>query len=402
MPHGLSVLRIALAAHGAVDSTLLSRECEVHLLLLLLLSRYSITSCHSLPLLLSSTQLLCNSLPPAHCRTTHLLFPSMTAGTRRSPRSSTSSTMTAAAQLTSDAKPDSSKRSSTSSANTTTARSDRDLMPPPPPKKRRTATPPQSPQPNSHRTPRSPSTQSAQSTDADDDAANGQRNYGEEGYWEDRYRRQLSRSKRQVAEEKKQGPDEDDEDDDDDVTSEWYYDWKTLTPLLDITATMRHSPVLDLGCGLSALFSDLIADGFTGPLLGIDSAPSVLTEQRGRFPPASNPNVSFTSRSLFSTAYLTATPSERHRYGLIVDKATSDGIMCATYTTQQSTPPLTAARRRRPAAHHSDVPHGGTLPGAWWDVRVCQRTGARQWMVQRSDAGWTDRGCGGSGGSSGW
>ena len=200
-------------------------------------------------------------------------------------------------------------------------RSDRELMPPPPPKKRRTAAQPPSPQ-----------TQPAAQLQlvGGMESMMGQRNYGEEGYWEERYRRQLERAKRQQREEKQRSEAEEDEDDDDDVTSEWYYDWNTLTPLLDITAAMRHAAVLDLGCGLSTLFADLIADGFTGPMLGIDSAPSVLAEQRGRFPPASYPSVSFSPRSLFSTAYRTASPSERHRYGLIVDKATSDGIMCST------------------------------------------------------------------------
>ena len=198
-------------------------------------------------------------------------------------------------------------------------------MPPPPPKKRRTVTPPQSP----HTPPPTPLTRAA-----DEEDTVGQRNYGEEGYWEERYRRQLERTKRrqQQRQEENTSAADEEEEDEDDVTSEWYYDWKTLTPLLDITHSMRHSPVLDLGCGLSSLFGDLIADGFTGPMLGIDSAPSVLTEQRSRFPPASSPNVSFSPRSLFSTTYLTASPSERHRYGLIVDKATSDGIMCSTHS----------------------------------------------------------------------
>ena len=268
------------------------------------------------------------------------------------------------------------QRPSPSSA--TVKRSDRDLMPPPPPKKRRAVTPPQSPQTQP------PPPSSPQSVG--DDETVGQRNYGEEGYWEDRYRRQLEKARRrdeqqqqqqQQQEERKSAandePEEEEEDDDDDdVTSEWYYDWKTLTPLLDITPSMRRSSVLDLGCGLSALFADLIADGFTGPMLGIDSAPSVLTEQRSRFPAASYPNVSFSPRSLFSTAYLTASPSERHRYGLIVDKATSDGIMCAsqaTHTQQGALLPIIAMYRM---VGHCLAP-GGTF--------VCV-------SVQEPDSGW--------------
>ena len=229
------------------------------------------------------------------------------------------STMTASQTL--PAATSDSKRSSPS-----TKRSDRELMPPPPPKKRRSLTQPPSPQTQ-------PVPQSQLRSAGGDDDSTGQRNYGEEGYWEERYRRQLDKAKRRERQQEEKRSAAEEDEDDDDVTSEWYYDWKTLTPLLDITPSMRQSPVLDLGCGLSSLFADLLADGFTGPMLGIDSAPSVLTEQRSRFPPASYPNVSFTPRSLFSTSYLTANPSERHRYGLIVDKATSDGIMCSTHLT---------------------------------------------------------------------
>lgn len=249
-------------------------------------------------------------------------------------------------------------------------------MPPPPPKKRRTLTPPQSP----HTQP------AAQQRSAGDDTESvGQRNYGEEGYWEERYRRQLERARhreQQRQEEKKSAAD-DEEDDDDDVTSEWYYDWKTLTPLLDITHSMRQSPVLDLGCGLSTLFADLIADGFTGPLLAIDSAPSVLTEQRSRFPPTAYPNVSFSPRSLFSTAYLSSVPSERHRYGLIVDKATSDGIMCSTHppTTTTTTTTTTAGQQYGAPASIIDMYRmvGHCLsPGGTF---VCV-------SVQEPDSGW--------------
>ena len=273
------------------------------------------------------------------------------------------------------------------------ARSDRELMPPPPPKKRRTVTPPQSPQ----TTPASP-----QSAASEDDAV-GQRNYGEEGYWEERYKRQLDKAKRreqqqQQREEKKSAPaNEDEEDDDDDVTSEWYYDWKTLTPLLDITPSMRQSPVLDLGCGLSALFSDLLADGFTGPLVAIDSAPSVLTEQRGRFPAAAFPNVSFISRSLFSTAYRSASPSEHHRYGLIVDKATSDGIMCASYIAQ---PPAQPASRTPPVLEmYRMVGHCLAPGGTFLCVSVQEPDSA--WCRELMMAGLIDGAEGGHGGLGG-
>ena len=262
--------------------------------------------------------------------------------------------------------PSNSKRVSSPS---TSRRSDRELMPPPPPKKRRSATPPQSPQPQ--RT--APTSQTAaERRAAEEEESVGQRNYGEEGYWEERYKRQLDRVKRREAQQQEEKKSAAEEDDEDDITSEWYYDWKTLTPLLDLTHAMRQSPVLDLGCGLSSLFAHLLADGSTGPMLGIHSAPSVLTEQRSRFPAASFPAISFSPRSLFSTAYLTATPSERHRYGLIVDKATSDGIMCSTYlATPAPTTQLPVIHMYRMVGHC--LAPGGTF--------VCV-------SVQEPDSGW--------------
>ena len=121
----------------------------------------------------------------------------------------------------------------------------------------------------------------------------------------------------------------------DDVTSEWYYDWVTLTPLLTIDRRMRESPVLDVGCGLSSLFSDLLASGFTGPFVGVDSSPSIIHQRRAQLPPTPPapsplPTLSFEQRDLFlfDAAFRASHPDEEARYGLVVDKATSDGMMC--------------------------------------------------------------------------
>ena len=153
------------------------------------------------------------------------------------------------------------------------------------------------------------------------------RAYDKQAYWEQRYRVQLSQQP--VSE------------DEADVTSEWYYDWQTLRPLLSFTAGLRSLPVLDLGCGLSSLFTELIADRFTGPLIGADTAPSVIREQRDRWAAAAQRDgssgigaavdVLFEQRDLFrfDAHWQSENELEHERYGLIVDKATSDGMMCS-------------------------------------------------------------------------
>ena len=153
------------------------------------------------------------------------------------------------------------------------------------------------------------------------------RAYDSQQYWEQRYQLQLS--ERPVSEEEA------------DVTSEWYYDWQTLQPLLSGIATLRSLPVLDLGCGLSSLFAELIADGFTGPLIAADSAPSVISEQTSRWACRAQQSgsgsgsaavdVRFEHRDLFkfNAGWRSRHPAEQDRYGLVVDKATSDGMMCS-------------------------------------------------------------------------
>ena len=159
------------------------------------------------------------------------------------------------------------------------------------------------------------------------------RDYHSEAYWERRYARQLQAAASTP-------PDAAAADDADDVTSEWYYDWQTLTPLLSISPRMRSSPVLDLGCGLSSLFDELIAAGFTGPFCGIDSSPSIIDRRRSLVPPAPSsspspsspapPSITFLSHDLFSFSPSSPPPPPLlpSHYGLIIDKATSDGMMC--------------------------------------------------------------------------
>ncbi len=69
----------------------------------------------------------------------------------------------------------------------------------------------------------------------------------------------------------------------DDTTLEWYYSYRDLKPLID-TAIKTHrnnnkaavSLIVDIGCGVSSLFPELTADGYTNArCVGIDYSPAV-------------------------------------------------------------------------------------------------------------------------------
>ena len=159
------------------------------------------------------------------------------------------------------------------------------------------------------------------------------RAYHLQGYWEHRARCQLT-SRSSAAAQSDAAID-----DADDVTNEWYYDFDTLRPLLSITPRMRQCAVLDLGCGFSTFLDELASAGFTGALVGVDSSPSIVAERRRRraAPPSPSSALSspvsstvFECRDLFAfnSDFRSARAEEESRYGLIVDKATSDGMMC--------------------------------------------------------------------------
>lgn len=139
-----------------------------------------------------------------------------------------------------------------------------------------------------------------------------QRDYDQQKYWNDRYATKLK------------GKNLTNDDDDDDHTDEWYFSYSDISDVLKsyIKQYHRHSPVLDVGCGLSKIFDELSNDYFTGPFIGIDYS-SVVINQCNKIK----------KKKVYQ--YLTIDMMQKQKpslpinsFGLIIDKGTTDGILC--------------------------------------------------------------------------
>jgi SAM-dependent methyltransferase len=136
-----------------------------------------------------------------------------------------------------------------------------------------------------------------------------QRDYDLQKYWDDRYAAKL----------KGESLDEDADD-----TDEWYFSYSDISDILKsyIKQSHRHSSVLDIGCGLSKIFDELSNDHFTGPFVGIDYS-SIVIKQCNKIKKNKN------------YYYLTLDMMQKQKpllpinsFGLIIDKAATDGILC--------------------------------------------------------------------------
>ena len=109
-----------------------------------------------------------------------------------------------------------------------------------------------------------------------------------------------------------------------------YFDYEELKPLLKgvVTKRMKHGAVLDLGCGVSYLFGDMLADGFDGSLTGIDYVSSVIRQQTKVYPVDLFPSIEFKE----CNALKLLSHFEKDSFSLIIDKATSDGMLCSPET----------------------------------------------------------------------
>jgi len=136
-----------------------------------------------------------------------------------------------------------------------------------------------------------------------------QRNYDQLKYWNDRYEAQLNGKNI---------------DDDDDHTDEWYFSYSDISDVLKsyLKQFHRHSPVLDIGCGLSKIFNELSNDHFTGPFIGIDYSPNVIN-QCNKIKRKKN-----YSYLLIDLMQKTKPSLPIDSFGLIIDKGTTDGILC--------------------------------------------------------------------------
>ncbi|CAF1685404.1 unnamed protein product [Rotaria magnacalcarata] len=139
-----------------------------------------------------------------------------------------------------------------------------------------------------------------------------QRNYEQQKYWNDRYAAKL------IGE-----TIDDDDDGDDDHTDEWYYSYSDIADVLQshLKKHHRHSPVLDIGCGLSKIFDELLNDHFLGPFVGIDYAPIVIKQCKKA---SRNNNIHYLILNMLQKR---KPDLSFDSFGLIVDKGTTDGIL---------------------------------------------------------------------------
>jgi hypothetical protein len=129
-----------------------------------------------------------------------------------------------------------------------------------------------------------------------------QRDYDRQKYWNDRYEAKLKGK---------------DVDEDNDHTDEWYFSYSDISDVLKpyLKQFHRHSPILDIGCGLSKIFDELSNDNFIGPFIGIDQCNKI----------KNNTNYSYLTLDMMQKQK----PSlPLNSFGLIIDKGTTDGILC--------------------------------------------------------------------------
>jgi SAM-dependent methyltransferase len=81
--------------------------------------------------------------------------------------------------------------------------------------------------------------------------------------------------------------------------------------------------VLDVGCGVSDIFHDMMQDGFTGKLIGVDNVPLVVERCQEKY--VQSPNVSFMVADIRKLTEHFSSES----IDIVLDKATSDGVLCS-------------------------------------------------------------------------
>mgnify|MGYP001039033740 FL=1 len=136
-----------------------------------------------------------------------------------------------------------------------------------------------------------------------------QRDYDQQKYWHDRYEAKFQGKKLDVN---------------DDHTDEWYFSYSDISDVLKsyLKQFHRQSPVLDIGCGVSEIFDELSKDHFTGPFVGVDYC-SIVIDRCNQL--KKNKLYHYLAADMMGKCKPSLPLSS---YGLIIDKATTDGILC--------------------------------------------------------------------------
>ena len=131
--------------------------------------------------------------------------------------------------------------------------------------------------------------------------------YGTDAYWLERYER-----------------------DEDDETNEWLVGWPVLSTFLRIS---RGAGVIDLGCGNSPLVFDLLRDHPESTALAMDIAPGAVEQLRKTQALRLRRNEASASQvtlACFDACDASAWPSLPGSFGVLIDKSTTDGLLCDT------------------------------------------------------------------------
>lgn len=138
------------------------------------------------------------------------------------------------------------------------------------------------------------------------------RAYGEDAYWIDRYERTAS--------------------DEDDVTDEWLLGWAHLQPLLQKYLPTRGAMVLDLGCGTSTLCFDMLRDSLSteGVVRAVDVAPAAIASLDEEKQRRIGKGEASAARCVLECADATKSQcwQREEMYDVVVDKSTTDGLLC--------------------------------------------------------------------------
>lgn len=141
-----------------------------------------------------------------------------------------------------------------------------------------------------------------------------ERCYDQQKYWNDRYAAKFNFTRKRSP---KTNADVDDH------TDEWYFSYSDMSDVLKsyLRKVNRQSPVLDIGCGISRIFDHLSDDNFIGPFLGVDYSPIAVAECKK----IKKNNYSY---MMFDMMEKSIPSLPMKNFGLIIDKATTDGILC--------------------------------------------------------------------------
>ena len=76
------------------------------------------------------------------------------------------------------------------------------------------------------------------------------------------------------------------------------------------------------GCGVSTFLDDMRKDGYTGECVGIDYSPTAVRAMKKQFPKSKFPNFEFLEVDARDTPFADET------FDFVIDKATTDGLLC--------------------------------------------------------------------------